>query len=97
MDKDNDKVEAEDLPGGDLPGREIPQDYRQVALELVRNQKWRYDNGKKTSTYPRLFPADRSKNPVKVPKTPSDRRGFKNWVSEIRRAGGKWPPERRAK
>jgi len=26
-----------------------------------------------------------------VPTTPSDVRGFKNWVSEVRRRGGVWP------
>lgn len=79
----------------ELPGREIPKEYREVVTELVRNQGWRY---RKPSGggYPQLLAPDRSVNRIRVPMTPSDRaHGFKNWIAEIRRAGGKWPPEGR--
>lgn len=79
-----------------MPGREIPKEYREVAIELVRNQGWRYSSSKSRSTYPRLFPQDRTQSPVKIAKTPSDRgHGFKNWIAEIHRKGGIWPPEGR--
>lgn len=68
-----------------LPGREIPKEYRAIATDLVRNQGWRYDPAK---GHPTLYPADRAQRPIPVPTTPGDRRSFANWVSLIRRAGG---------
>ena len=39
-----------------------------------------------------LYPADRTKSPIPVATTPSDkRRGFLNWKAQIRRAGGVLP------
>jgi hypothetical protein len=78
-----------------LPGRELPKEYRAVAVELVLNQGWRYE-WRKTLRHPRLLPADRTARPITCPTTPSDKvHGFKNWIAEIRRAGGVWPPERK--
>jgi hypothetical protein len=77
-----------------MPGREIPKDFREVATELVRNQGWRYDNGSSRGGHPMLFPADRSQRPMAVPTSPSDQRGFRNWISEVRRRGGVWPAQR---
>jgi hypothetical protein len=45
--------------------------------------------------YPKLLPADSAQAPIKVPKTPSSQRTYSNWVAEIRRKGGHWPPERK--
>lgn len=74
-------------------GQEVPKEYRAVCNELVDNQGWRYDSKGK---YPHLFPADKSQTPVKVPKTPSaKKRSWENWIAEVRRKGGVWPPEGR--
>lgn len=77
-------------PGGDRPGKELPKDYRVVALELVDNQGWRYERGR--SGHPKLYSPDRTKSPVVLSGTPGDRRDFRNTVAEIRRRGGVWPP-----
>jgi hypothetical protein len=76
--------------GGSFPGREIPKEFREVAIELVRNQGWRYELPKGNG-YPRLLPPDKTKGMVIIPKTPAtNKRGFENWVSEVRRRGGVW-------
>ncbi len=80
----------------DTPGREIPKEYRDVASQLVSEQGWRYDAGKNRKGHPLLFPADVAKSPIAIPTTPSKSpRAFKNWLAEIRRAGGRWPVERK--
>lgn len=38
-----------------------------------------------------LFPPDKSKSPVTVHGTPSDRRAFANTLAEMRRQGLVWP------
>lgn len=77
----------------DRPGREIPKEYREIAEELVTNQGWRYDaSGKR---HPVLYPPDASAPPLRVPTTPSDRRGLKNFEADVRRRGGQWPPGRK--
>jgi hypothetical protein len=63
--------------------------------ELESSQGWRYDNGKRRSTYPTLFPPDRTVPALRVPRTPSEYRGFDNWVADVRRRGGIWPPNRK--
>jgi hypothetical protein len=52
-----------EMPGGDRPGKELPKDYRDVAIELVDNQGWRYDAGSGRG-HPLLYPADVNKQPV---------------------------------
>lgn len=85
----------ENIQGGSLPGREIPKEFREVVVELVRNQGWRYELPKGNG-YPRLFPPDKAKGMLTVPKTPAvNKRGFENWVSEVRRRGGVWPAPRK--
>jgi hypothetical protein len=79
----------------DRPGDEVDKDHRGVITDLIDNQGWKY---KKPSGggYPRLYPADSAQAPIKVPKTGHTRgRAFSNWVAEIRRKGGHWPPERK--
>jgi hypothetical protein len=78
-----------------MPGREIPKEYREVVAELVRNQGWRYDNSR--SGHPIVLPADTSFRSFAVPTTPGDSRSFKNWVGQVRRSGGHWPPTPREK
>ena len=79
----------------DRPGNEIDKDYREVAEDLVDNQGWRYKLPKGRG-YPRLLPPDKSKPIIRVPKTGHTRgHRFGNWLGEIRRAGGRWPPSRR--
>jgi hypothetical protein len=79
----------------DRPGDEVSKDHREVISNLIGNQGWRY---KKPSGggYPRLYPADPKQAPIQVPKTGHSKgRAFTNWVAEIRRKGGHWPPERK--
>ena len=78
----------------DRPGREISQEHREVIVYLIDSQGWRYElpsgNG-----YPKLFPADATHAPIRVPKTGHSRgHAFSNWVAEVRRKGGQWPPGR---
>ncbi len=80
----------------DRPGKEIPKEYREVATELVDNQGWGYNDGRGRGGYPALYPPDKAHRPVAVPMTPSkNKRSFPNWIGQIRRAGGIWPPPRR--
>lgn len=72
----------------ELPGKEIPKEYREVATDLVRSQGWRYDAGSSRGGHPMLFPADKAQRPLAVPTSPSDHRSFRNWVSAVRQRGG---------
>lgn len=79
----------------DRPGGEVDSDHRKVIIHLIDDQGWRY---KKPSGggYPRLFPANPACGSIKVPKTGHTRgHAFSNWIAEIRRKGGHWPPERK--
>ena len=78
----------------DRPGREVPKDYREVIIHLIDSQGWTYQKPR-GGGYPQLRPADPARSPVKVPKTPSSQRTFSNWLAEIRRKGGHWPPARK--
>lgn len=78
----------------DRPDREIPKDYRDVVKYLIDNEGWSYTRAQGAG-YPKLWPADAAHPPVKVPKTPSSQRTYINWLAEIRRKGGHWPPERK--
>jgi hypothetical protein len=75
------------------PGNEIPKDYRTIVDELVSNQGWRYDNS--GHGHPKLF-APSGARMIPVPTTPSDQRGLRNFISQVRRAGAIWPPGRKA-
>ncbi len=70
----------------DRPGRELPKDIRRIALDLVDNQGWTYRLGK---GHPMLYPADKTQPPMAVPTTPSEARGYRNWISAVRQRGGK--------
>jgi hypothetical protein len=78
----------------DRPGMEIDREYRDVVEYLIDSAGWGY----KLPTgggYPRLLPADNTKAPIKVPKTGHTRgHRFQNWIAEVRRADGHWPPGR---
>lgn len=76
------------------PGREIPKEYREVVTYLIDCQGWAYRKAR-GGGYPKLVPADRAQPPIKVPKTPSSNRTYGNWLAEIRRKGGQWPPDRK--
>ena len=78
----------------DRPGREVPKDYREVIAYLIDSQGWTYRKPR-GGGYPQLRPADPVHPPIKVPKTPSSQRTFSNWLADIRRKGGHWPPARR--
>jgi hypothetical protein len=81
----------------DRPGREIDQMYREVISYLIDSAGWSYrlPGG---GGYPRLYPADRNYPPIKVPKTGHTKgHRFANWLAEVRRAGGEWPPGRKGK
>ncbi|WP_166345207.1 hypothetical protein [Phytoactinopolyspora limicola] len=75
------------------PGREIPKEYRIVAQHQVDTFGWRYDASGKG--HPRLYPADITKSPITIAGTPGDQRGLRNFIAQVRRAGGEWPPGRR--
>lgn len=78
----------------DTAGIPVPKDYREVARELVDNQGWRYDRNPK-GKHPKLCPPDSTTRPIPVPTTPSTSpRALKNFVAQIRRAGGIWPTPR---
>jgi hypothetical protein len=86
---DDDRAET------DRPGGEVDKEHRDVINHLVDNQGWSYKKPR-GGGYPRLIPADPAQTPVRVPKTGRTRgRAFANWVAEIRRKGGHWPPERK--
>jgi hypothetical protein len=71
------------------PGKELPKEWRAVAQELVDNQGWRYRH---TGKHAVLYPADKAQPVLGMPTTPSENRGFRNFVSDARRRGGIWPP-----
>ena len=73
-------------------GNEVPKEYRIIVNELVDNQGWRYDNS--GQGYPKLY-APSGARMISVPKTPSDQRSLRNFIAQVRRAGGIWPPLRR--
>jgi hypothetical protein len=88
-------IPGEDCEETDRPGGEVDKEHREVINHLVGNQGWRY---KKPSGggHPKLFPADPAHALIRVPKTGRRRgRAFGNWLAEIRRKGGHWPPERK--
>jgi hypothetical protein len=78
----------------DRPGREIPKEYRAVVTYLIDSEGWAY-RLPRGGGYPKLLPPNREHAPIKVPKTPSSQRTYGNWLAEIRRKGGHWPPETR--
>jgi hypothetical protein len=78
----------------DRPGREVPKDYREVITHLIDDQGWNYQKPR-GGGYPQLRPADPAQPPIKVPRTPSAQRTFSNWLADIRRKGGHWPPVRK--
>lgn len=79
----------------DRPGREIDKDYREVITHLIDNEGWCYRKPE-GGGYPRLFPAKQDHAAIKVPKTGHTRgHRFNNWLAEVRRKGGHWPPQRR--
>lgn len=74
----------------DKAGREIPREYREIVNYQVEHLGWRYDaSGKGHAT---LYPADKTQRPITVPGTPGDRRSLPNFIAQVRRAGGIWPP-----
>jgi hypothetical protein len=75
------------------PGREVPKDYREVITYLIDEEGWTY-RAPRGAGYPQLLPADPAQPLIKVPKTPSSQRTLRNWLADIRRKGGHWPPER---
>ena len=79
-----------------LPGSEIPKEFREIARYLVRVLRWRYDNSGKG--HPVLLPVDPTKPQLRVPTTPtSDPRALKNFIADVRKRGGIWPPPRKQK
>jgi hypothetical protein len=75
------------------PGKEIPKEYREIVAYQIERLGWRYDP--KGKGHPVLYPADKAHGAIRMAQTPSDRRGIKNFVAVVRRAGGIWPPEGR--
>lgn len=65
-----------------------PKEYKEIIDELVRNQGWSLDE---RGTHAKLYPPDKSHGLIPVPGTPGDRRSLRNFVAQVRRAGGIWP------
>ncbi len=79
----------------DRPGREIDQNYREVITHLIDSEGWCYRKPK-GGGYPLLFPAKQEYPPIRVPKTGHTRgHRFANWLADVRRKGGHWPPQRK--
>lgn len=79
----------------DRPGDEVDKDHRKVIKELLDNQGWTYCLAK-GGGYPRLYPPDPSQRSIRVPKTGHTKGyAFDNWLGQIKKAGGHWPPPRR--
>lgn len=76
----------------DRAGKEAPKEYREVVNHQVDKLGWRYRVIGKG--HPHLYPADPSRRPIGVPTTPGDHRSLKNFIAQVRRAGGEWPPEK---
>jgi hypothetical protein len=94
-DRPGGSVPNDDREETDRPGGEVDKEHREVINHLVDNQGWRYKKPR-GGGYPRLIPADPVHAPIRVPKTGRTRgRAFGNWLAEIRRKGGHWPPERK--
>lgn len=53
-------------------------------MESLERQGWKVRSGAKHWV---VYPADKSQSPVVVPKNPSDPRGVKNVISELRKRG----------
>jgi hypothetical protein len=81
----------------DRPGQEVSNgDQRKVIRHLIDNEGWAYKKPVGRG-YPRLYPPDSDKW-IRVPKTGHTKgHAFENWVAEVRRNGGHWPPGRKAK
>lgn len=78
----------------DKPGRELPKDFRIIALELTGNQGWRYRINR---GHGMLYPADPAQPVLIVPTTPSDHRALRNFIADVRRRGGQWPVDRKGR
>jgi hypothetical protein len=80
----------------DRPGREVSTDHRKVIRHLVDNEGWTYKLAEGNG-YPRLIPPGADQT-IRVPKTGHSKgHAFENWLAEIRRNGGHWPPSRKRK
>jgi hypothetical protein len=71
------------------PGRELPKEYREVVDYQIAVHGWRYETGRR---HPVLYPDDPNQPAIRIPTTPSDRRSLRNFIAQVRRAGGTWPP-----
>jgi hypothetical protein len=79
----------------DRPGPEVSKEHREVIVDLIDNQGWAYRLPPGRG-YPMLYPADTTKSRIRVPKTGHSKgHAFGNWLAEVRRKGGQWPPERK--
>ncbi len=77
------------------PGQEVSKEHREVITYLIDSQGWAYKLPR-GGGYPRLLPADPDQPPIRVPKTGHTKgHAFSNWLAEVRRKGGHWPPDRR--
>lgn len=67
------------------PGREVPAQYRDLARTLVRDHGWFYDP-KGRGRHPMLRDP-KGVGQTSIPITPSDYRGYQNWLSQLRALG----------
>jgi hypothetical protein len=64
-------------------------------VKAAKRQRWRIDTT--TSGHVRFTPPDPTKKACVFPGTPSDQRAIRNFLSQLRRQGFVWPPERKGK
>lgn len=73
------------IPEGRL--QTLPREIRALVYTALAAEGWRGECAPSGRGHLKLYPADRSKRPIPVPGTPSDRRGLKNLRAQLRRAG----------
>jgi hypothetical protein len=63
--------------------------------KAAKRQGWRIDRTK--AGHVRFWPPDPSISPSVYSGTPSDHRGIRNFLADLRRKGLVWPPEGRGR
>lgn len=73
------------IPKGKL--RVLDKDRRALVMAALSAEGWRGESAASGRGHIRLYPADRSKPPITVSVTCSDRKAINNLRGDLRRAG----------